>query len=553
MSRTTPVNQAPEIGPIAYTRVGVGQRIAFGIEVIDEESDDIRVELIRKPASARYNERTLTVDWTPRRSDGRVGRFLVRVSEYDPGAREPRRVIERPFEIAIARRPVKLPGLPTAPLEVETLVTISDPERLEEANRRWHIIALFDRIAQIEASKQITGENAIQPTNGSQLFVDALRNLAELHRNEEINPESPRFNRQWNAENWRLITVRPRVNKKIFELRLVYRNVVAAEPVYLMPRMRIVRGRDALMLEELRQKNNQAFARIFHQAFFDGPNLRPFVKSDKRQYGRALADFMTRILTYSDPEDSRLQANFAALPHNARLGGDNTHDERGRYLKGDGWALGVMKVQPIERDERRILAFTSPSIDGFATTIRPTQDGTAYRPFPAPRFDPNNSAFVAGWDRLIDDADRGNVAIAVEHSGQVVASKIDSTSFARQHKREWMVAETSLRDPRRRLFEERGMTCIQCHVRNFDEGDYVNRAVSDPRLGSDFGTTNQVPRVFFVIVPSHELGRSEYFRRVEEEQIGSLTGVFRDYLGIRVNLRSALAADWPHDTRRGKH
>src|SRR5205814_8974065 len=70
----------------------------------------------------------------------------------------------------------------------------------------------------------------------SSLFHDALRNLAALHHNDEINPDSPKFNQQWNAENWRLIMVRPRVNKRIFELRLVYRNVVAPEPVYLIDR-----------------------------------------------------------------------------------------------------------------------------------------------------------------------------------------------------------------------------------------------------------------------------------------------------------------------------
>ncbi len=63
-----------------------------------------------------------------------------------------------------------------------------------------------------------------------------------------------------------------------------------------------------------------------------------------------------------------------------------------------------------------------------------------------------------------------------------------------------------------------------------------------------------MPRVFFVIVPTRELGRSEYFRRTEERQVGSLTCVFRDYLGVRVRLRSPLAtADWPYDTRMGKH
>ena len=546
-------NQRPEIGDIVYTRVGVGQRIFFGLEVIDEEADDIRVELIGKPASAHYDERTLTVDWTPRRTDGRVGRFVIRVTEFDRRTGAQRSVQTKTHEVAIARRPVTLPSVPLAPLAVETLITISDRERLAEPNRRWPITALFQRIAEIEAEKQITEGSDIQPTTGAQLFRDALRNLAELHRNEEINPDSPRFNSQWNAENWRLITVRPRVNKKVFELRLVYRNVVAPEPVYLMPRMRIVRGVDAQLPDEIRQRNNETFARMFHEAFFDGQNLRPFVARDKQRYGQALADFMTRVLTYRDPQEPRLRANFAAMPHNARLGGDNTYAAQGRYLRGDGWALGAIKVQPVMRDGRRVLAFTSPFIDGFTTSIGPNAEGTAYRPVPAPRFNPASSAFVRGWDTLIDRFDRGNVAIPDEHDGEVRASNIDSSTFARAHKYEWMVAETPLRDPRRRIFEERGMTCLQCHVRNFDEGDYLNRAVSDPRLGGRFEPTRPVPRVFFVIVPTRELGRSEYFRRSEEEQVGNLTGVFRDYLGVRVNIRSPLAADWPYDTRRGKH
>ncbi len=45
--------------------------------------------------------------------------------------------------------------------------------------------------------------------------------------------------------------VRPRINKKVFELRLVYFNIKSAEQAYLMPRMRIVRGKDAGRSEEL--------------------------------------------------------------------------------------------------------------------------------------------------------------------------------------------------------------------------------------------------------------------------------------------------------------
>src|SRR5256885_9020500 len=54
-ARLAPANLPPEIAPIRFTRVGVGQRITFGISLIDPESDDLRVELVQKPASAKYN------------------------------------------------------------------------------------------------------------------------------------------------------------------------------------------------------------------------------------------------------------------------------------------------------------------------------------------------------------------------------------------------------------------------------------------------------------------------------------------------------------------
>jgi hypothetical protein len=543
-------NRPPEMDTVRFKRVGVGQRITFGLSVIDEETDDIRVELTQKPASAKYNEKTLTVDWTPRKTDGRVGQFAVRLTEYPRGGGSPRTSIKT-FSIAIEPNPVPLPVIPPAPLAVETLISITDPERLAASNARWPITAMFDRIAAIEASKQAKPDSGIQPTTGAGLFRDALRNLALLHRNDEINPDSPKFNPQFNAENWRLIMVRPRVNKRIFELRLVYKNVVAAEPIFLMPRMRITRLKDPDLDKDdaARQKNNKTFATLFHSAFFDGADLKPFIARDKKSYGEVLADFISTIVNYSDKEDPNMQANFAALPHNARLGGDDALDEKGRYLRGDGWALGVMKVVPIERDGHKMLAFSNVPIDGFATSIKPTPDGTAFRRVPAPAFDPQSASFVAGFDKLVDV---GNFsAIPDDHDAAMVKpSIIDSSMFSRDFKQKQMVAETSLRDARRRLFEERGMTCIQCHVRNFDEGDYLNPGVKNPKEGSP-GLGRDIARLFFVITPDDGF-RSEFFRRNEEEQVGNLKGVLRDYLDVKVNLESPLAADWPFKTRAGR-
>jgi len=545
-------NKLPEMVPVRIKRVGLGQRIHFGLGAIDEESDDVRIEVLQKPASARFNERTLTVDWTPKPTDDKQGMFIVRITEYPLNKSRQPRALTKTFMIPVEAKPVEIFQWPTAPLEVETLVSVIDPARLAAANERWPIVKLFDRIAGIETTKQVKPDNNIQPTTGEALFRDALKNLAELHRNEEIDPDSPKFNPEWKAENWRLTAVRPRLNKRTFELRLVYFNIVAPEPVYLMPRLRIVRGVDAKRPEELREKNNKEFAKLLYNAFFEGENLKDFVANDKKRYGEALADFMTGVLGYSDPDDPQMQANFAAMPHNARLGGDNKYDEKGRYISGDGWALGTMKIGPVERNGKKVLAFTSPFIDGFATSIKPNAEGTAYKPVPAPRFNSDSKDFIKGWDKLVDEDEHGNVAIPdVGADGSVKASNIDSASFAREHKMRFMVAETPLRDPRRRLFEERGMTCIQCHVRNFDEGDYLN-PVNDPKQSSKVGATRDIERVFFVIVPTLGEGRSEYIRREEEEQVGNLKGVLRDYLGVKVNIKSPLANDWPHDTRRGR-
>src|ERR671915_180544 len=100
----TSENRPPEMDDIRIKRVGLGQHIFFGISVIDEETDDIRVEMTEKPASAKYNEKTLTVDWTPRKSDGKMGAFAVRITEYPRGGGSPRTYVKT-FNIEIADRP----------------------------------------------------------------------------------------------------------------------------------------------------------------------------------------------------------------------------------------------------------------------------------------------------------------------------------------------------------------------------------------------------------------------------------------------------------------
>jgi hypothetical protein len=543
-------NKLPELAPIPTTKIGLGQRLFFGIGAIDEEGDDVCLNLVRKPASAKFNQKTLTVDWTPTPQDGKAGEFEVRVTEtpHDP-AQKPR-TFTRAFTIAIQSEKVQLLNVPPAPMEVDALVSVIDPERLGAANEQWPIVKMFDQIAAIEADKQVKPGGLIGPTTGAALFHDMLKNLAAMHHNDAIDPDSPNYNPMFNAENWRLTTVRPRFNKRVFELRLVYFNVVAAEPVYVMPRLRIVRGKDPGRPEDQRQKNNKAFAQLFYDEFFNGDHLKPFVATDKKAYGLALADLITKVVNYRDPSDPAMRANFAALPHNSRLGGGNKYDASGKYLSGDGWALGAMKVVPVTRDGKQVLAFVNPPIDGFATSIKQNADGSAFAVVPAPRFDPKSSSFVTGWDALIDPDDHGNIAIPeVAADGSVHGSAIDSTTTAFDFKTKWQVAETTLRDPVRRIFEERGMTCTQCHVRNFDDGDMLKDARNTK---GNVGAVNDIPRVFFVVIPTIGLGRNEFIRRNEEEQLAALQGVLRDYLGVTVDLHSPLGKTWPQDTRKGR-
>lgn len=542
-------NGLPELVPIRIKGAGIGQRVFFGLGAIDHESDDVRVELLKKPESAKYNPKTLTVDWTPTKYDDPNGLFLVQVTEFRRDGGNPR-TTRHTFNIPVSDQPVPLPELEPAPLEVEALISITDPERLHDTNQQWSIVKMFQRIAEIEAEKQVELGSSIKGTTGEALFREALVELAKLHNNDSVNPDSGSFDPAWNAEHWRLICLRPRINKKVFELRFVYFNEKAAEQVYLMPRMRIIRGKDVEFSEEIRQANNLEYIKLFHNSFFDGPDLKPFVAEDKAKYSKALAVFVTKYLNYSSAEHPQLKANFAALPHNARLGGDNRYDDHGNYLTGDGWALGAMKVQAIDREGERVLGITSPPIAGFVASIEPTDQGDKFKSVPAPGYVKGTDTWQPGWETLVSKS--GTVAIpSVDDEGKVSAAKLDSASVAREHKQTYMVAETPLDDPRRRLFEEKGMTCIQCHVRNFDEGNYL-KSVQKPGDDAKAAWPQRIPTVFFVITPTDHDGRSEYIRREEAEQVGNLKGVLRDYLGIEANITTPLIDKWPHETTHGR-
>ena len=271
----------------------------------------------------------------------------------------------------------------------------------------------------------------------------------------------------------------------------------------------------------------------------------------KRNTVKRWKKFITWVLTYNDPNEPMLKANMAAIPHNSRLGGGNEYDKDGKYLYGDGWALGAMTVRPVMKNGKNALAVVSPPIAGFVASIKPNKDNTAFKPVPAPITQKDSPQYRKGWEDVIDEA-HGTVFIPeVMPDGSVARSNIDTTINAFDYKTKFMVAETALDDPRRRLFEEKGMTCMQCHVRNFDEGDYLV-SVQKPGEKAEKVSSRPIKRVFFIITPTLHSGRTEYIHREEQEQVGNLKGVFRDYLSIDVKMASPLSLDWVHGTKKGR-
>jgi hypothetical protein len=64
-----------------------------------------------------------------------------------------------------------------------------------------------------------------------------------------------------------------------------------------------------------------------------------------------------------------------------------------------------------------------------------------------------------------------------------------------------MVERLALEDGRRDLGEENGMTCSQCHIRNFGMHDYKDRANIDPSAGVPRQPNKQLATLNFVIIP----------------------------------------------------
>ena len=126
---------------------------------------------------------------------------------------------------------------------IETLLLIRQPGRLAQVNKDWPLDKLLAVGAetfklQIPEDKRAQAQGA--RSTARPRTTQMLTGLAQTHQNPRLDPTSPQFDKAvfGAAADWKIVAVRPRIDKAWTELRVVYQAVNATEPVFAMFRLR---------------------------------------------------------------------------------------------------------------------------------------------------------------------------------------------------------------------------------------------------------------------------------------------------------------------------
>lgn len=528
-------NAPPALQMPAWTAAGVGQRVTFGLDVVDHELDTVIVSLIHKPASASYDPITLTVDWTPTADDAPMGVFTARVIERNRLSGS-ERAVDHSFSIAVTDATQPEPAAPPLGPVVETLLTIHDDERLAKVNEAWpfgkmlaHSANLFIGAMDATAAAEIAA-----PTERA-MFESFLASLAEIHDNPRLDPKSADFDRAsfGDPSTWKIIAVRPRLDKKWQELRVVYWASEAAEPMFAMFRLRPVAG--TATSAEAHEHNNATFSRMVFERLFDADgSLRASFVADRAAHAKAVADLVTDVVTYADESKDYAGAAFIALATEGRMGGGSERADDGTYASGDAWGWSAMK--PLANADGTAVAYTNIRIKGFWTAAKPNADNTGWAAACAPRFDPHDAAHEPGFEVLCRP--EGLVDFPAVERGAVISGKKEASNLYLDHKMDHSVEHLALRDSRRDLGEEKGMTCAQCHMRNFGVRDYTNELAMDPRALVDPVMNQPAATTFFVVVPTDRW--APYTLEFQKDQECKAAVAMARYVGMPTSLSCPL-------------
>jgi len=495
------VDHPPELFPPIYKKIGVGQTVSFATSAIDQDLDETRVEVTDLPKSATFDAITQTITFTPTRADVPRAEFKLRVSQPQRGKTE-----DKTWTIEVDPKPQPLPvAEPQSPL-IETVLMIRQGKRLEQVNKDWPL----DRMLLVGAETfkyQIPEEKRAKlegKLDKAVLWDGFLTALAETHKNPRLDPRSDKFDKTafGDPAAWKIVAVRPRIDKWWTELRIVYRSIRAAEPVYAMFRMRpTVEYVPALPRPpEERTANNKVFLGMVTKHLLPGGGPSDAFMKDPALHGKAVAALVNELMTYDGSEQAPYQRAFViGIAIEARMGGGSARNPDGSYKSGDGWAWSAMK--PFQTADGKTQQYVNVIIPGFWTKTVPIDGNTSWGPACAPRYVAGQPGFQAGYDVLCRKT-MGFVDLPDASGDKVKGGRIDSNQLYVDHKRKDMVQGFPLEDGRRDLGEENGMTCSQCHIRNFGMHDYGDPANTDPKAGVPRGLNKSIATLNFQIVPS---------------------------------------------------
>lgn len=495
------IQHKPESFVPAWTVVGVGQTISFGVATIDEDLDETAVSVTSMPASARFDAITQTITWTPDANDLKLGRgsFVLTIEQSDaPGAAWARSE-QVTFDITVDKHKQPAPTAPAASAIAETVLTIRDKARLANVNLEWPFDKMLVQAADLYRATLPPEIQARLGANAREdLYLGFLRALAAAHANPRLDPDSKDFDRDafGTAEDWKIVAVRPRIDRAWCELRIIYQATAAPEPVFALVRLRPTWDSAALPAEA-RATNNAVCLGLVAKHLLDknlGANAR-FAKDAKAE-GKAVAALVRAIATYAPPAPKRGQpapppwqrAGFVGLWTEARMGGGSIRAADGGYRSGDGWAWSVMK--PLATKDASAQAYVDVALPGVWADAAASTDGTSWIAAcpPSPGLHCNKTT--------------GLVDLPAGTAGSVTTATLDATNRFVELKRGDLVARLALDDARRDHGEDSAMTCAQCHTRHFGVRDYTDAATVDPSAGAPRTANAAIATVAFQMVPS---------------------------------------------------
>lgn len=496
---TVPDAHEVEFFAPAWKQVGVGQTISFSTSVIDQDLDETRVDVTKLPVSARFDPITQTVVWTPASGDQPKAEFEVTITQPDRN-----KTTKKAFSIDVLNNAQPAPtAAPRAPI-IETLLLVHGERRLEQVNKDWPIDRLLESGAQtFQLQLPEPQRMALKtPLTARLAYEQMLEGLAETHDNPRLDPRSPQFDRAafGDPKSWHLVAFRPRIDKAWTELRVVYK-AASIEPVYAMFRLRpVVEYVPSLPRpEEERDANNKIFLGMVAKHLMKHGGVNPAFVKDEVAHGRAVAALMTEVMTFDDTKTKPYLHGFViGIATEGRMGAGSARNRDGSYKSGDGWGWSAMK--PFRTSDGATQAYVNVAIPGFWTATRPSKDGSTWEPTCATKFNPNEK-HDPGYEILCRKT-IGFVDLPDMKNGKPINGKRDAENLYIEHKLSWMVSTLPLADGRRDLGEENGMSCAQCHIRNFGMHDYSDPANTDPHAGVPKAVNHAVATLEFQIVPT---------------------------------------------------